>query len=407
MDQITKADSKKDKVEVADILREHIREYQERYPLRPDQYKIVYDLLNCRTEHLGGRREKCDHCDHERILYNSCRNRHCPKCQSIPREAWILKRKAEVMPVPYFHNVFTLPHDLNSIIPENKKIMLDLLFNAASETLLTFGRNAMAGTLGFIAILHTWDQLLKPHFHLHCLVAGGAISEDGTRWMPCKNDYLFNEEALSEVFRGKFTHHLTKAYEKHELVFKGINAPFEKPEKFRELKNTLYAKKWVVYVKEPIKQPDYVLEYLGRYTHRVAISNHRILSLKDGLVTFKYKNRKTTQIEQTSIDAIEFVRRFLMHALPRGFVRIRHYGFLAHRDRTKNLEKIRRLLNQPTPPKTSAKPVEEMMVELTGIDITLCPCCKKGKMHCLSEIPRGSGLSPAHIIKSTILRETG
>ncbi len=407
MTQITKSQS--DSIEVADILREHIQDYQEKYTLLPDQYKVVYDLLNCRTKYLGGHVDKCNHCGTERIFYNSCRNRHCPKCQSMPRERWIKARKADLLPAMYFHSVFTLPHDLNTIILCNKKIMLNILFKAVSETLLTFGKNpetGLGGKLGFISILHTWDQLLNPHFHLHCLIPGGAVSEDMTFWTPCKNEYLFNEVALGLVFRGKFIDYMTQAYEKGELIFPGISAPFENPKAFQELKKTLYSKNWIVYVKEPINTPEYVLEYLGRYTHRVAISNSRIVSLKNGKVTFKYKNRKTKKMEETTIDAVEFIRRFLLHTLPKRFVRIRNYGFLSNRNKKMNLEKIHRLFSQPEP-KVTEKKVEEMMLKLTGIDITLCPCCKKGKMRTVQKIPEGTGPRPADIMLPIVLRKSG
>lgn len=399
-----------DSIEIADIFREHIQDYQNQYPLLPDQYKVVYDLLNCRTEYLGGHIEKCDHCGSERITYNSCRNRHCPKCQSMPRERWLEARKAELLPVMYFHSVFTLPHDLNTIILFNKKVMLNILFKAASETLLTFGKNpqsGLGGKLGFIAILHSWDQLLKDHFHLHCLVPAGAVAEDWTCWIPCRNEYLFNEEALGMVFRAKFIDYMTQACAKGELVFPSIISSFEKPYKFKELKNTLYSKKWVVHVKEPIKKPEYVLEYLGRYTHRVAISNHRIVSLKDSKVTFKYKNRETNQMELATIEAVEFIRRFLLHVLPKGFTKIRHYGFLTNRNKKSNVAKIRLMLGKPDDVKTAEKSVKEMMLKLTGVDITLCSCCKKGKMQVISQVPEKTGLCPANIMRSTVWRQTG
>ena len=389
-------------IEVADILREHIDKYQQSYPLFPEQYKIVYDLLNCRTEYLGGHIQRCNHCGSERIMYNSCRNRHCPKCQNMPREQWLEARKAELLPIIYFHNVFTLPHDLNPIILYNKKVMFNILFKSVSETLHTFGQNpenGLGGKLGFIAILHTWDQKLNDHYHLHCLIPGGAVSKDWTRWIPCQNEYLFNEEALGLVFRGKFIDYLTKAYNSGKLHFPGISAPYGTQQGFQQLKDDLYLNKWVVSVREPIKRPEYVLEYLGRYTHRVAISNHRIISLKDGMVTFKYKNRKTNQMEETTIKAVEFIRRFLLHALPKGFVRIRHFGFLANRNRTENLTKIRQLHGLPETDKVIEKSVEEMMLKLTGIDITLCPCCKKGKMQVVAEIPKYTGICANDIIR--------
>ena len=394
--------------EVADILREHIAEYQDTYPLLPEQYKIVHNLLSCRTAVLGGHVERCDHCGTERISYNSCRNRHCPKCQHMPRERWLEKRKAELLPVPYFHNVFTLPHDLNPIVLFNKEIMLNILFKAVSETLLAFGenpKNKLGGKLGFMAILHTWDQLLNAHFHLHCLIPGGVLKTDGS-WCPCNQAYLFNVKALSLTFRGKFIHHLTEAYEAGKLKFPGIMAPFQHPDRFNQLKKSLYSKKWVVHMKRPIDCPEYVLEYLGRYTHRVAISNHRIVSLKDGMVTFKYKNRQTGKTLMRTVTALEFIRRFLMHSLPKRFVRIRHFGFLSNRLKKTNIRKIRKRLGQSTAElKIHKKTIEEMMFKLTGVDITCCPYCKKGTMRVVYEVPRKSPSILNEVIRPPNLRK--
>jgi len=393
---------KKPCVEVADILREHIVDYQRTYSLCPEHYKIVYDLLNCRTAYLGGHIEHCDHCGAERIMYNSCRNRHCPKCQNMPRERWLEARRAELLPVIYFHTVFTLPHELNPLILSNKAVMLDMLFKSVSETLLAFAgnpHNGFGGKLGFIAILHTWDQLLNAHFHLHCLTPGGAVSDDWTRWIACKNEYLFNHEAVSLVFRGKFIDHMKRAYKKGILQFPGSCASYETPQGFTQLIESLYSNTWVVHVKEPITRSEYVLEYLGRYTHRVAISNHRLVSLKDGQVTFTYKNRKTQEVQQSTIGVVEFIRRFLLHALPNGFVKIRHYGFLANRNRRKNVAKIRRLHALPEIGDSDEKSVEEMMLSLTGTDINLCPCCGKGTMQVIAEIPKCTGICAKDIIR--------
>ena len=393
--------------EVADILGAHIGDYQNRHWLKPQQYKIVYDLLNCRTPYLGGHIEQCDHCAAERVSYNSCRNRHCPKCQNIPRQRWLEARKAELLPTTYYHSVFTLPHELNPIIFHNKRVMLNILFKSVSETLLTFGKNpknGLGGKLGFITILHTWDQLLNAHFHLHCLIPGGCVSEGFTCWRHCKNDYLFNEEALGLVFRTKFIELMTRAFKNGQLCFAGLSASYQTPQGFKKLKNTLYSKNWVVSVREPIKHPEYVIEYLGRYTHRVAISNHRIVSIKDGMVTFTYKNRKTEQIEKTSIAAVEFIRRFLLHALPKGFVRIRHYGFLANHNKSANLKKILKLFGQTSILNEPAeKSVQEMMLTLTGIDITVCPCCKKGKIFVVDKVPKYTGICPNDIIRPSVL----
>jgi hypothetical protein len=313
------------------------------------------------------------------------------------------------LPVPYFHAIFTLPHVLNPIILGNKQIMLNILFSSVAETLISFGltpKNGLGGKLGFMAILHTWDQQLKPHFHLHCLIAAGVMTENGKGWNPCRNDYLFNEEALGLVFRGKFIEALTKAYHSGTLSFPGIMAPYEKPTRFDELKNTLYVHKWVVSVRKPLKRPEYVLQYLGRYTHRVAISNHRIVALKDGMVTFTYRNRKTNQIVSITIKAVEFIRRFLLHALPKGFVRIRHFGFLTNRSKTVNLARLRCLFGlSPQRHEAAEQTLQEMMLLLTGIDLTICPYCKKGKMQHLGEIPRYSGISAKEIIRPPTSRK--
>ena len=373
-------------LEVSHILQQHITNYRQRYPLWPEHKKIVTDLLNCRTAKLGGRLEQCDACGVLRIVYHSCRNRHCPKCQHMPRERWLEKRKEEILSANYFHVVFTLPHELNTVILTNKKVMLKILFKAASQTLLTFGENALGGKLGFIATLHTWDQKLKVHFHLHCLVAGGAVSKDGLCWTPCKGNYLFNEKALSQVFRGKFMDRMNKACQGDKIKFAGGQ--------YQKLKTRLYEKKWIVDVRDPVKQPEHVLQYLARYTHRVAIANSRITAFKDGMVPFKIKNRKKNRAEQITITAVEFIRRFLLHSLPKRFVRIRHYGFLTNRNRSENLNTIRRLMGLSGPAEKQIASVEQMMQQLTGIDITVCPCCHEGKMQLFLEIPKGLARPP-------------
>jgi len=372
--------------EVADILRKHIGDYKDRYPLWPEHRKIVFDLLNCRSAHLGGHIDRCSNCGMMRIAYHSCRNRHCPKCQHVPRERWLESRKDEILPADYFHVVFTLPHELNTVILNNKEVMLNILFKAASQTLLCFGENELGGKLGFIATLHSWDQQLKAHFHLHCLVAGGAVSKDGSSWRPIKGNYLFNQQALSLVFRGKFMEHMERACRRENLKFAG--------DQYQKLKARLYEKNWITSVRDPVKRPDHVLEYLARYTHRVAIANSRIKELKDGMVTFTIKNRKENRTEQITITAIEFIRRFLLHSLPRGFVRIRHYGCLANRNRSKNLSAIRRLMGVSDPAEKQIASVEEMMQKLTGIDINLCPGCRKGRMQLFLEIPKGVARAP-------------
>ena len=378
--------AKKQRLEVAHILHKHIGDYQNQYRLWAEHKKIVSDLLNCRTARLGGHIDRCDNCGTVRIIYHSCRNRHCPKCQHMPRERWLEKRKDEILPLNYFHVVFTLPHELNTIILNNKKVMLNCLFAAASKTLLTFGKNELNGTPGFLAILHSWDQKLKAHFHLHCLVAGGVVSKDKKRFIACSGDYLFNQQAVSLVFRGKFIEHLDHVRKTGALKFTG--------QAYGNFKNMLYAKNWVVSVRDPVKRPEHVLQYLARYTHRVAIANSRIKKLENGMVSFTAKNRKKQSTETITITAVEFIRRFLLHSLPSGFVRIRYYGFLANRNRRTNLKVIRKLLKLPSQLAKTQASLEEMILQLTGIDITTCPCCNKGKMQLLAEIPSYRARAP-------------
>jgi hypothetical protein len=267
--------------------------------------------------------------------------------------------------------------------------MLNCLFAAASKTLLTFGNNELNGTLGFLAILHTWDQKLNAHFHLHCLVPAGAVSKDKKRWLPVKNDYLFNQEALSRVFRGKFIERLDHVHKTGAIKFTGRT--------YGNFTNMLYAKNWVVSVRDPVKRSEQVLEYLARYTHRVAIANSRIKKLEDGMVSFTVKNRKKHRTETITITAVEFIRRFLLHSLPKGFVKIRQYGFLANRNRSMNLHCIRQLMGLSPPSEKETASVEEMMLKLTGIDITICPHCNTGKMQSFAEIPKGRDRPPSHL----------
>jgi hypothetical protein len=379
---------KENRLEVAHILEKHSGDYQNQYPLWPKHRKIVSDLLNCRTARMGGHIDRCDRCGMMRITYHSCRNRHCPKCQHMPRERWLEKRKGEILPTSYFHVVFTLPHELNLAILTNKRVMLNILFKAASQTLLTFGENELGGKLGFVATLHTWDQKLKAHFHLHCLVAGGAVS--GSSWTPCKGAYLFSEQALGLVFRGKFMDRMSRACKGGDIKIASGQ--------YKPLKARLYEKKWIVDVRDPVKRPEHVLEYLARYTHRVAIANSRITAFKDGKVTFRIKNRKKNRTESVTITAVEFIRRFLLHSLPRGFVRIRHYGFLANRNRSANLNTIRQLMGLSELPEKQTASVEEMMQKLTGIDITVCPCCHKGRMQLYLEIPLARPPNPFDLV---------
>jgi hypothetical protein len=355
--------------------------------------KVMHDIMACRTACLGGHLEKCDTCSTERNAYNSCRNRHCPKCQALTKARWLEARKAELLPVLYFHTVFTLPHELNPIALCNKRVVFNLLFKSVSETLLTFGKNpenGLGGKLGFTAILHTWDQKLLDHLHLHCVVPAGVLSSNGTRWIPARENYLFSVRALSKVFRGKFIAFLEKAFARDKLIFPGQTEHLGTPEGFSYLIQQLWKKDWVVYSKKPFAGPEQVLDYLGRYTHRIAISNHRILTAEHGNVTFQYRDRKDNNtLKETTLEADEFIRRFLLHVLPKRFMRIRHFGFIANRSKKKTLSRCRQLLGlSPQLPEPAEKTTRELMLELTGIDVDKCPFCKKGSMKVIATLAR-------------------
>jgi hypothetical protein len=375
-------------VELADILRAHGESYRRDHPLPVSHLKVMQAVERCRTAALGGHIEQCDSCGYERPAYNSCRNRHCPKCQSLAKVKWLEKQKSELLPVGYFHLVFTLPHELNALILTNKKILLSDLFKAVGETLVDFGRTRLGGQIGLITVLHTWDQTLLDHFHLHCLVPAGALSIDQKRWSPARKNFLFPVKALSVVFRGKFLDLLTRAFARNKLLFVGQTACLANPVAFRLLINALRKKPWIVYAKKPFGSPVHVLDYLGRYTHRVALSNDRILSAHNGEVTFRYRDRKNQDRKKTmTLDAHEFIRRFLLHVIPKGFVRVRHSGVLANRSKSL-LSKCRQLLDlNPALPRLPPKSVHQLMLELTGIDITRCPLCQKGTLVLLANLP--------------------
>ena len=322
-------------VELADIFRAYGESYRRNHPLPVSHLKVIEAVERCRTAALGGHIERCDSCGFERPAYNSCRNRHCPKCQSLAKVKWLEKQKSELLPVGYFHLVFTLPHELNGLILTNKKILLSHLFKAVGETLVEFGHTRLGGQIGFITVLHTWDQTLLDHFHLHCLVPAGALSFDQKRWSPARKNFLFPVKALSIVFCGKFLDLLKNAFAQNKLLFVGQTASLADPVAFKLLINALRKKSWIVYAKKPFGSPVHVLDYLGRYTHRVALSNDRILSAHNGEVTFSYRDRKDQNRKKTmTLDAHEFIRRFLLHVIPKGFVRVRHFGFLANRSKS-------------------------------------------------------------------------
>ncbi len=370
--------------ELADIVRRYGPAYRRGRRLPLAHLKVLQAIEACRTAALGGHRESCASCGFERYAYNSCRNRHCPKCQSLAKEQWLEARQSELLPVHYFHNVFTLPHQLNALIlchQKNQRAVLNLLFQATAETLLQFGRNNLGGTLGATLVLHTWDQQLRPHFHLHCVIPGGVLSFDRQQWLPAHRRYLFPVRALSKVFRGKFLDGLRRLYDTGQLTLpssvKAVS-PLANPGCFAALLSSLRHRPWVVYSKGPFAGPEKLLNYLGRYTHRVAISNARLLNCDDGQVQFHYRDRAGGDIRKTmSLPADEFLRRFLCHVLPGGFQRIRHYGLLASRNKQDCLTRCRELLGAPALPPPAKKTTAEWILLLLGIDIDRCPRCRQ------------------------------
>jgi predicted Zn-ribbon and HTH transcriptional regulator len=365
------------RAELADIFRSHGESYRRTHFLAASQRKVMRAVSVCRTQELGGHLKQCDTCGFEHPSYNSCRNRHCPKCQSLAKAKWLEKQNSELLPVGYFHLVFTLPHVLNGLILAHKKILLALLFKAVSETLLEFGRSRLGGQVGFITVLHTWNQTLKDHFHLHCLVPAGALSLDHSRWIGARPNFLFPVTALSQVFRGKFLDLLQRACEKGKI-----------PAANNEIKASRQ-KSWVVYAKKPFGSPQTVLDYLGRYTHRVALSNDRILDVQNGLVTLSYRDRKDGDRKKAlPLEAHEFIRRFLLHVLPEGFMRVRHFGFLANRSKKQALTRCRKLLEaNPASLQSPSESAKDLLLRITGIDLSRCPSCHNGTMIVVAELP--------------------
>ncbi len=379
--------------EVADIFRVYGKDYLKNHTVPYSHKKVMHHITVCRTAELGGHIEQCDRCGFQRNAYNSCRDRHCPKCQSLVKEKWLNDRKTELLPCGYFHLVFTLPHELNPIILCNKTVTLAILFAAVNETLQAFARDPqwrLQGQLGFMAVLHTWSQTLMDHFHLHCIVPAGALSFDKTRWVAARDSYLFRVESLAKEFRKRYLQKLEKAFLHGKLIFPGNTQIYGCRRRFKTLLQSLFRTTWIVYAKRPFAGPEQVLEYLGRYTHRVAISNNRIVSMENGKVTFTYKDRKcNNEVKNMTLDVHEFIRRFLLHVLPEGFMKIRYFGFLANTNKKTCIPLLRNLID-PTAqcPESVAETLQEMMLRLTGDDISCCPQCQKGKMVNVQTLPK-------------------
>ena len=386
-------------LELADIFRHHGPAYRQAHRLCLQQWRLMQAIEACRTAALGGHVERCGHCQHRRIRYNSCRNRHCPKCQSLARAKWLQQRKAELLPVEYFHVVFTLPEPLAAVAFYNKEVVYGLLFRAAAETLLTIAGDPrhLGVEIGFFAVLHTWGQNLLHHPHLHCVVPGGGLSPDQERWTRCRPGFFLPVRVLSRLFRRLLLEALAKAHAAHQLQFFADLEPLRDPQAFARWLAPLRQAEWVVYAKPPFGGPQQVLQYLGRYTHRVAISNPRLVSLQHGQVSFRWKDYRHPQRPKVlTVSAHEFIRRFLLHALPAGFQRIRYYGFLANCHRRDKLPLCCRLLAAPLsdllPPAAAAR---DFYALLLGRNPERCPVCGIGTMLIIETLSPCHGPLPA------------
>jgi hypothetical protein len=363
---------------IQDIFRLFFNEYAQKHAINYQQEKVALAIMNCKTPELGANLTICEDCGHTSLHYNSCRNRHCPCCQGLVKEKWVDKRKSEVVNTPYFHVVFTVPEELNPLIYNNQELLYSLFYKASSDTLLELAQNPkhLGASIGFMSLLHTWGQSISFHPHLHCIVLGGGLTKD-LKFKQVSGDFLFPIRVLSKLFRGKFMDGLKTLYQQDKLIFSGTCAKYKNSYSFQELINLLYSKEWVPYIKEPFKCADHVIEYLGRYTHKIAISNSRIVEATKEAITFKIKDYKKGGASTTlSLEPTEFIRRFLMHVLPKGFVKIRHYGIFSNRTKRVKIKICRNILKG-----TYQKSVLEglntaqILFKLFGIDICKCPNC--------------------------------
>lgn len=384
------------KFEVADVFRRYGEAYRRQHgaSMSVTQWRVMSAIEVCRTAALGGHLERCDQCGFERNAFNSCRDRHCPKCQCLARAQWIEQRQTELLDVPYFHVVFTVPEEIAAIAYQNKEVMYDILFQATAETLKTIAADPehLGAEIGFFAVLHSWGQNLQFHPHLHCVVPGGGLSADGQRWISCRPDFFLPVRVLSHLFRRLFLQSLQHAFDSGKLEFFNALESLRDRHAFVQLVERMKKCDWVVYAKRPFAGPQQVLDYVGRYTHRVAISNNRLLNIENGRVCFEWKDyRAGGQVKTMTLSADEFIRRFLLHVLPDGFQRIRYYGFLGNRYRKQKLDQCRRLLGMPNPAdttNTAEKDYRDRYEQLTGISLHQCPECKQGCMVLVEILPR-------------------
>lgn len=378
--------------EVADIFRTFGPAYLRDHVLSQSEERVLRAVIACRTAELGGHLDQCPACGYEHPSYNSCRDRHCPTCQALDQAKWIAGRQQRVLPVHHFHVVFTLPSELRPLARSNPKQVYDLLFKAVSQTLLTLGKDRLGALLGITAVLHTWTRDMQLHPHLHCIVTAGGLSLDGERWVPSRTDYLFPVEVMRRLLRGKVLDGLKRAYKAGKLAFHGTSADLAESPAFQAMIDRLYGKKWVLYAKRPFGGSDQVLTYLGQYTHRVAISSYRIAEVDGERITIRTRDERTTRLSGD-----EFIRRFLLHILPKGFRKIRHYGLMASTNVPTRLAQARELLAPEVAPEiqqdetSNHDPDPETWVDLlellVGEHARLCPRCREARMLRIAEIP--------------------
>lgn len=369
--------------EIQYIFQQYGEVFRKEHKLPENLHKAMLAIENCRTAALGGHLDICGECDFSRIFYNSCCNRNCPKCKILAKERWIEARKEDLLNVKYFHVVFTIPHTLNKICFQNQKVMYNILFTAASETLLELGadKKYLGAKLGFTSILHTWGQNLMHHPHVHNIVPGGGLSSCN-KWINSKKDFFIPIKVLSRVFRGKFLYYLNQAYNKNILKFYGSQEYLGDDSNFQNFLTSHFQKNWVVYCKPPFNNPENIIKYLARYANRVGISNNRIIKLENGNVTFKWRDYRDGNKEKLmTVTANEFIRRFLIHILPDRFTKIRHFGLLSSRDKKKRLKLCKKLTHTPVKLKPTEKTSYiQLFKKLTGKDFSICPCCGIGHL---------------------------
>lgn len=397
------------RLRVAEVFRDHWGEFRATHRVAAHPGRVVRHLMDCRTAALGGHLYRCEDCGGDVPLYNSCQDRHCPTCQTLRKQEWLEDRRAEILPVPYFHTVFTLPHALNPLIGANRKLLLAEFFGVVNWVLQHFAADPqwkLEGQLGFVAVLHTWTQKLLLHYHLHCLVPGGAWrasakppGEDGdpatARWTSANRHFLFGQDALAKAFQARFLRRLEALRERGSLAYAGQAAAWAEPVAWDRLIQRLWAVKWVVYPKATGRNPDQALDYLARYTHKVAIGDHRLLSLAGGPVTFSWRDRADHNRRKTcTLPAGEFIARFLLHILPHGFAKVRHFGWLASRNKKEALRAIRAALGAEPPPDPPEETAAERILRLTGLDVRRCPFCGRSTLLYLGRLTPAPARAP-------------